>query len=137
MSNQNMEIAKVESGYGLLSLSPVMDLKLAKARLAEFQQFVAEYMVPEEDFGIIPGTNKPTLLKPGADKLCELYGLADTYQIMAQISDWDKNLFEYEIKCTLINKRDGSVVSEGMGCCNSFEGKYRWRDARRICPQCG
>ena len=30
----------------------------------------------------IPGTNKPTLLKPGAEKIAKLLGLADSYEIM-------------------------------------------------------
>jgi hypothetical protein len=120
-----------------LTLTPVMDVRFAKARLAEFQEFVRGYLVDGEDYGLIPGIPKPTLLKPGADKLCEVYGLADTYEILNRVEDWDRNLFDYEIKCTLTSKRDGSMVSTGLGSCNSFEGKYRWRDAQRKCPHCG
>ena len=68
-------------------LSPVMNLAVAKRRLAEFQEFVKDYLKEGEDFGIIPGTPKPTLLKPGADKLCELYGLADSYRILDKVED--------------------------------------------------
>ena len=139
MSDNDEQGLVRQGGGGLLSLSPVMDLQIAKARLKEFQAFVAEYLVEgiNDDYGKIPGTPKATLLKPGADKLCELYGLADTYTILEKTADWDRDLFEYEILCRLINKRDGSIVSEGMGCCNSFEGKYRWRDSKRVCPRCG
>ena len=126
-----------ERQSSLLPLTPVMDVRLAKARLAEFQEFVRGYLVDGEDYGTIPGIPKPTLLKPGADKLCEVYGLADTYEILNRVEDWDRNLFDYEIKCTLTSKRDGSMVSTGLGSCNSFEGKYRWRDAQRKCPHCG
>jgi hypothetical protein len=28
-------------------------------------------------------------------------------------------------------------VATGMGSCNSYEGKYRWRDLKRVCPECG
>ena len=124
-----------------LSITPVMDLTTAKARLAQFQEFVAGYMVPEEDFGIIPGTAKPTLLKPGADKLCEIYGLSDEFEIIAEYSreDWTMipPLFDYTIRCTLRSKRTGALAATGLGSCNSYEGKYRWRDLKRTCPKCG
>jgi hypothetical protein len=116
------------------TLTPVMDLTLAKSRLAEFQKFVKEYMVEGEDYGQIPGTPKPTLYKPGADKLCELYGLSDSYRILNRVVDFDSGLFDYEIECTL--SRDGFPAATGLGCCSSFEGKYRWRDSKRVCPQC-
>lgn len=128
--------ALVQADY----LHPVMDLATAKARLLEFQQFVKFYLRDGEDFGIIPGTPKPTLLKPGADKLCELYGLADTYpdHRIHRVEDWTKDppLFDYEVTCVLVRKGSGDVVGEGMGSCNSYEGKYRWRDASRKCPKC-
>lgn len=120
-----------------LLLTPVMNLEVARQRLQEFQSFVKEYLVKDEDFGVIPGTPKPTLLKPGSDKLCELYGLADTYEITSRIEDWDRNLFDYEVRCTLLSKRDGGIVGTGLGSCNSYEGKYRWRDGQRKCPSCG
>jgi hypothetical protein len=117
------------------TLTPIMNITLAKSRLAEFQQFVKEYMVEGEDYGQIPGTQKPTLYKPGADKLCELYGLSDSYRILNRLVDFDSGLFDYEIECTL--SKDGFPFATGLGCCSSFEGKYRWRDSKRICPQCG
>ena len=44
----------------------------AKHRLQQLQQFVSEFMKPGIDYCIVPGTDKPTLLKPGAEKLCEI-----------------------------------------------------------------
>jgi hypothetical protein len=117
------------------TLTPVMNLTLAKSRLAEFQDFVKNYMVKDEDYGQIPGTPKPTLYKAGADKLCELYGLTDSYRVIDRIIDFDRGLFDYEIECTL--SRDGMVVATGLGSCSSFEGKYRWRDSKQKCPECG
>src|SRR5580698_1964993 len=101
------EALALQQEGGLLAqdevLSPVMSLELAKKRLIEFQSFVREYLREGEDFGTIPGTPKPTLYKPGADKLCELYGLSDNYEILTQVEDFkaDPPLFDYTIKCTL------------------------------------
>src|SRR5579863_4222291 len=48
-----------------------------------------------------------------------------------------RNLFDYEVECSLISKRSGQLVATGLGSCNSFEGKYRWREQQRKCPTCG
>lgn len=131
----------MNNGEGLIAynpartLTPIMDLEVAKARLEQFRRFIADYMVEGEDYGTIPGTKKQTLYKPGSDKLCELYGLSDSYRIIDRLVDFDRGLFDYEIECTL--SRDGFVVATGLGSCSSFEGKYRWRDSKRVCPQCG
>ena len=92
-----------------------------------FQQVVRATMIDGHDYGIIPGTQKPTLLKPGAEKIAKLLGLADEYEIMDQQEDWGKPFFRYMVKCRLINIRHGVTVSEGLGECNSMESRYRWR----------
>jgi hypothetical protein len=123
-----------------LMLMPVMDLELAKRRLAEFQEFVGQYMKKDEDYGMIPGIDKPSLFQPGADKLSELYGLAPTFPDDRTIRNVDWNmtpaLFDYEVTCVLISKRTGMIVAEGKGSCSSYEAKYRWRDSKRLCPNC-
>jgi len=102
-----------------------------------FQQIVHKTMIVDLDYGVIPGTQKPTLLKPGAEKIAKLLGLSDQYEILDRAEDWDKPLFRYLIKCRLIHLASNAVISEGLGECNSMESKYRWRDAKRKCPYCG
>jgi len=119
-------------------LAPVMDLAVARKRLAEFQEFVRDYMEEGTDYGTIPGTPKPTLYKPGADKLCELYGLSDDYIILTQVENFaaEPALFDYTIKCILRSRRDDSLVSTGLGSCSSYESKYKYRETKRKCPVC-
>jgi len=138
MSEHEVEVVQDQNSEAL-ALTPVMDLKTAKARLREFQEFIKGYLVESEDFGTIPGTPKPTLYKPGADKLCEVYGLSDDYEILDKLEDWSMMppLFDYTIKCMLRSKRSGVLVATGLGSCNSYEGKYRWRELKRTCPKCG
>jgi len=102
-----------------------------------FQQIVHSTMVVDLDYGIIPGTQKPTLLKPGAEKIAKLLGLSDQYEILDKAEDWQQPLFRYLIKCRLVHLATGSVISEGLGECNSMESKYRWRESKRKCPICG
>ena len=102
-----------------------------------FQAVVHKNMIKGSDYGVIPGTTKPTLLKPGAEKIAKLLGLSDTYQIINEKEDWDRPLFRYMAKCILVSISTGVVISEGLGECNSMESKYRWRESKRKCPQCG
>ena len=111
----------------------VFSLNEAKERIQMLQKFVKELMIPGLDFGIIPGCPKPSLLKPGAEKLCDIYGFSKLIIVTNRIEDWDKGFFSYEVKATLINKRTEIIESEGIGCCNSKERKYKNQDAFSIC----
>lgn len=103
------------------------DLKKDLQAIGKFQALVRANLKEGIDYGVIPGTQKPSLLKPGAEKTTKLLGLADTYEVMQRVEDWDKPFFNYEIKCTLIQISTGTVISEGLGSCNSWESKYRYR----------
>jgi uncharacterized Zn finger protein (UPF0148 family) len=93
----------------------------------EFQNIVHTNLIPDIDYGTIPGTNKPTLYKPGAEKIIKILHLSDRYEIIKCIEDWDKPMFYYMVKCTLTHEASGEVISEGLGSCNSLEDKYRYR----------
>ena len=84
--------------------------------------FVQAQMKKNVDFGVIPGTSKPTLLKPGAEKLCRLFSLRPGYELIHFITDFEQPLFFYHYRCTLV--RQGEMVGEGDGSCNSREKKY-------------
>lgn len=121
---------------------PVMTTEQAISRMKEIRKLKELVLVEKEDYGIIPGTDKPTLLKPGAEKICAFFGYVPDYDVMAgSIEDWTgqdhdgEPLFYYHIKCTLL--KDGSPVGQGLGSCNSWETKYRYRLAKRLCPSCG
>ena len=125
-------------------LMPVMDVALAKQRLEQLQEFCAGYLTESQDggqdggdYGVIPGAGKKkVLLKSGSEKLCDVYGLADRYRILTTLEDFDRGLFDYTIACDLVRKTDEMFVGSGLGSCSSYESKYRWREARRVCPRC-
>lgn len=100
--------------------------QLAKVR--DFQKVVRELFLEGHDYGVIPGTgSKATLLKPGAEKLIKLLGLADTYDFLDRVEDWDREFFNYTVRCRLVSLQTGQIVAEGLGNCNSRESRYRWR----------
>lgn len=98
-------------------------VSIATSHYQTMVEFVKLQMSEGTDYGIIPNTNgKPTLLKPGAEKLCRLFNLSPTFEIIHSITDFDKPLFHYHYRCTLY--RHGEVAGQGEGCCNSKEKKY-------------
>src|SRR5436853_1403771 len=86
---------------------PVLSVTEAVQRRMAIVEFVREVMTPDVDFGKIPGMPKMTLLKPGAEKLCTLFGLAPHFQILSSIEDWTgerhggEPFFYYLYRCQL------------------------------------
>ncbi len=112
-------------------------LAALKARHNLLVQATKEVLVEGLDFGKIPGTgDKPTLLKPGAEKLCYLFGMRPTFDVVEAREDWTGGLFYYRYRCTL-HDQSGNVLADGEGSCNSREKKYRYRQSERVCPKCG
>lgn len=121
---------------------PVMNVQLATARRAALVQFTREIMVNGTDYGVVPGTGtKPTLLKPGAEKLVTFFGLTPVPVPVETVEDWTgenhggEPFFYYRYKMELW--RTGSLVAAAEGSCNSWETKYRYRRGERTCPKCG
>jgi hypothetical protein len=108
-----------------------MSMEVALARRAAIVEFTRRIMVKDQDFGEIPGTSKPTLLKPGAEKLCNFFGLEPEFTPIVEDLDWTGAQHGGEVfcyaryRCRLL--RDGRVVGVGEGSCNSWEAKYRYR----------
>lgn len=99
-------------------------------------EYVRSQMIDGTDYGVIPGTDRKTLLKPGAEKLCGLFHCVAEYTLEDKTEDWERGLFNYRFSCHIVSP-SGGVVAEGVGSCSSFEKKYRWRAAERVCPSCG
>jgi hypothetical protein len=124
-----------------LFIAPVVNVAGAMRRYQDMKDFISGILKVDTDFGIIPGTSKPTLLKPGAEKLTTFFGLSAEFQIIEREEDWTgkdhdgEPFFNYWYKCRIT--RNGKIVAEGEGSCNSFEKKYRYRSANIKCPACG
>ena len=99
-------------------------------KIHNFQQVIQQAVKPGHDYGIIPGTDKPSLLKPGAEKIVMMMGLSSRYEIMDKVEDYDKGFFSYNVRCTL--SRNGYDICEGVGNCNSRESKYDKADPYSI-----
>jgi hypothetical protein len=98
-----------------------------KQKLDFMSIFFKEVMVKDEDYGVIPGTNKPTLYKPGAEKLCELYGFAALIKSREEEKNYGDGYYRAILTVQLVHRATGTIIGEGVGECSSYESKYRYR----------
>lgn len=99
--------------------------KQLTARLALIQDVMRSVMKEDVDFGVIPGTPKPSLFKPGAEKLCVTFRLAADRPEVEQVPDYVGDI-RYRVQVP-IRSSDGTVIAVGIGECSTGEEKYRWR----------
>lgn len=79
------------------------------------------------DYGVIPGTPKPSLFKPGAEKLTRLFGLGSRFTLIDKTLDGDRNFALFNYKCEIFHLKSGQVIAECEGTANSQEKKYKER----------
>ena len=144
MTDKASEMPDVTGALATLDQSqfmPAMSIELAVERYNTITEFVSRVLRRDVDYGQIPGTDKLTLLKPGAEKLTTFFGLSTRFQVIERIEDWtgalhdNEPFFYYLYRCQLY--RGDLLVAEADASCNSRETKYRYREAQRACPSCG
>lgn len=96
------------------------------SHVAMVQEVMRAVMKPEVHYGVIPGTDKPTLYKQGAEVLCMAFRVADSY-LVEDLSTAD--VVRYRVTCTGVHQVTGLVLGTGMGEASSGEEKYKWRKA--------
>ena len=89
----------------------------------DINDIVAKYLKAGRDYDRLPNTNKPTLLKSGAEILAGVFGFRTTAKVINRVEDYDKHFVLYEVQVTVLDK-DGNVAAEGLGSCNCCERRY-------------
>lgn len=115
----------VTSTNGSLSIIDGMNLSAVQntmQKISDFQKIIQSTLHQGHDFGIIPGTPKPTLLKPGAEKILMMMGLRSEFEIADSTRDWQEGFFQYQVRSKLY--KGDFLITEGLGACNSKEKKY-------------
>jgi len=115
--------------YAVVTRSPqmVMTTQDYAERRRAFDEFVSSQMKQDIDYGTIPHTQKPTLYKPGAEKIARMYGVRPQFTVEWQEADPQTGYMTIKYRCQLVLVGTDHVMAEGLGLCSSFEKKYRWR----------
>lgn len=93
------------------------------SHVTRVQEVMRAVMKPDVHYGIIPGTDKPTLLKPGAELLCMTFRIGATYAVEDLSTE---HVVRYRVTCTGVHQTTGTVLGTGMGEASSGEEKYKW-----------
>lgn len=118
------------------------------------RELIQQTLQEDRDYGTIPGTKKPTLYKPGAERVNAAFGCAAQYRIIEKEVDHDRvnrytkrdwewhpsirgkkvygaevvaesqGLYRYVLLCQLVHRESGVVIGEGVGSCSTMESKY-------------
>ena len=81
------------------------------------------------DYGTVPGCKKPSLYKPGSEKLLSTFMLTSNPEV-EDISTSDERRFRVKVQIT--HSSTGIFLGSGIGECSTSEEKYHWRGT--VCP---
>ena len=101
-----------------------------KGRVQLVQQVMHSVMKAKTHYDTIPGTDKPTLLKPGAEVLCMTFQIAVDPEV-EDLSSGDE--IRFRVRAVGRSQATGLTVGVGVGECSSGEEKYKWR--RAVCDE--
>lgn len=123
MSVSAQELQKTQNSLSIIENVNLQQVSATMQKIAQFQVVVQKTLKKDHDYGVIPGTgSKPTLLKPGAEKILMLMGLTSEYEIIEKVQDYERGFFAFTVKCALSHGE--TKVTEGVGHANTRERRY-------------
>lgn len=94
------------------------------------QEVMQAVMQPGHHFGRVPGCDKPSLWKPGAEKLFLTFRIA----VRQHVEDLSTNdAARFRVRAEAFHMGTGTALGDATGECSSDEEKYRWR--RAVCDE--
>ncbi|KIL80704.1 hypothetical protein [Bacillus badius] len=130
----NLAASQQNSSLSLIDSVDLGAVQNTLAKINQFQLVVQNTLKANHDYGIIPGTSKPTLLKPGAEKIQMLFGVTSEYEVVERIQDYDKGFFAFTVCCRIY--KNEMKITEGVGHCNTREKKYVKQDPYSMANTC-
>ena len=120
----------------LVSEGRELTVQDVQSQVAKIQELMAGVLKDGQHYGVIPGTKKPSLLKPGAEKINLLFRIG-TGELEVVKTDMERGHREIIIKTPMVHIPTGKTIAYGVGSCSTMESKYRYRTQKKKCPSCG
>lgn len=117
------------------SVTPQVAAAELGVRLEVIREAMDAQMQEGVDYGKVPGTDKPALFKPGAEKLSVLFRL--DVQPRSEKHWGPGEHLTVSTYATVYDIETGARIGFGEGLCTSREKKYGKRKQDRTCPACG
>ena len=121
MSDDNTAVAPAVTPKSLR----MMSVRDAETWYNKFKEFSTSILRKDVDFGVITGVEKPSLLKPGAEKLRVAYSLTVLMDEVDKTIDFDRGYIDYTYKAT-VKTKEGQIIAQCEGSFNSWEPKTRY-----------
>jgi len=115
------ELEPVKSLAVNLNTTSLAELNTQREML---KQFIKGQLTQDVDFGMIPGTPKPSLYKPGAEKLCKLFQLGSRIVGRDKEIDLKDNFAMFTYTTEVFYLPTGNGIAQCEGSANSQERKY-------------
>jgi hypothetical protein len=108
-----------------LAIHGDMPLRAAdiRSQVNLIQEVMRDVMHDKEHFGVIPGCKKPSLWKPGAEKIMATFRIA-ARPVVEDLSGPDEIRYRVTVEGS---SSSGAFLGAGIGECSSNEEKYKWR----------
>lgn len=123
-------VAEVTEPIAAKNVEMVANAAIRQPSIAEEKQreetmnaFINNVLISGTDYGVIPKCSKPSLLKPGAEKILSFLGFSAHTEVEHRQEDIEKGYFSFEVRVRLEDSF-GRVVAEGLGSCNTREARY-------------
>jgi len=120
---------------GLTKVQGALSVRDIREQVNLIQGVMGAVMQKGIHYDVIPGCQKPSILKAGCEKLLLTFRLSADYETARK--ELPNEHREYEAKCTLRHIPTGQMVGAGIGMCSTMEANYRWREQKLACPACG
>lgn len=103
-----------------------------RAQVNLIQEVMAEVMEKDQHYGIIPGCQKPSLFKAGAEKLSLTFRLRPIMDNDRDISiiEMANGHREVRVYCHILSA-SGQELATGIGSCSTLESKFRYRGGEK------
>ena len=88
------------------------------------QEAMGKALISGTDYGVIPGTDRPSLWQPGAEKIRVMFSLSAPTTIVDRHEDYDADIFVYTAEC-IVTDHAGRMMSSFSAVCSSEEPQYR------------
>jgi hypothetical protein len=121
------ELAPYQQQTALQSRDTELSVSDIVAKVSKVKEIQKAVMTDGTHYGIIPGTKKPSLLKPGAEILNLTFRLTPRYAGEREPIDLGSGHREYILRCDLFHIHTGAFYGSGVGSCSTMESKYRYR----------
>jgi len=126
--------SEVEQNNSIPEMQPIEEMKRWYEMMREFGKEILKINI---DYGLINGTEKPALLKPGAEKIKRAFSLQiESIDCIKETVDLESRYIDYTYKC-IVTSKSGIRLGICDGNANSKEDKFRYiyKPAEKVPPR--